>query len=154
MKKSLLKYVPTVFIAFVFVQSLFFKFTGSYETDYIFGVLGDWSGLAFFGAYGGYIIGTAELIAVILLFTRIHGLGALMSFGIMSGAIIFHLFTPLGVVMPEFNEVGDIVGNDGGLLFGMACLVWLSAAFLSIRDLTNRQGTLYKIADKIVNQGA
>jgi hypothetical protein len=33
-------------------------------------------------------------------------------------------------------------------------LVWLSAAFLSFRDLTNRQGTLYKIADKIVNQGA
>ncbi|AWY00234.1 hypothetical protein A8139_09655 [Marinomonas primoryensis] len=154
MKKSLLKYVPTVFIAFVFVQSLFFKFTGSYETNHIFGVLGDWSGLAFFGEYGGYIIGTAELIAVILLFTRVHGLGAMMSLGIMSGAIIFHLFTPLGIVMPEFNEVGDIVGNDGGLLFGMACLVWLSAAFLSFRDLTNRQGTLYKIADKIVNQGA
>jgi hypothetical protein len=91
---------------------------------------------------------------VILLFTRVHGLGALMSLGIMSGAIIFHLFTPLGIVMPEFNEVGDIVGNDGGLLFGMACLVWLNAAFLSFRDLTNRQGTLYKIADKIVNQGA
>jgi len=30
----------------------------------------------------------------------------------MSGAIIFHLFTLLGIVHAEFNEVGDIVGND------------------------------------------
>ncbi|MBU1465584.1 MAG: hypothetical protein KJ883_04500 [Gammaproteobacteria bacterium] len=149
MNKQFVKYVPTVFIAFVFVQSLFFKFTGSYETDYIFGVLGAWSGLEFFGNYGGYIIGVAELIASILLFTRWHGLGSLMAMGIMSGAIIFHLFTPLGVVMPEFNEVGEVVGRDGGLLFIMACLVWLSAAFLSLRDLKNPQGIL----NKIVNSG-
>lgn len=149
MNKQIVKYVPTVFIAFVFVQSLFFKFTGSYETDYIFGVLGTWSGLEFFGDYGGYIIGVAELIASILLFSRWHGLGALMAVGIMSGAIIFHLFTPLGVVMPEFNEAGEVVGNDGGLLFAMACLVWLSAAFLSLRDLKNPQGIL----NNIVNSG-
>jgi len=149
MKESLMKYVPTVFIAFVFVQSLFFKFTGSYETDYIFGVLGTWSGLESFGNYGGYIIGVAELIASILLFTRWHGLGSLMAMGIMSGAIIFHLFTPLGVVMPEFNEAGEVVGNDGGLLFTMACLVWLSAVFLSLRDLKNSQGIL----NKMVNSG-
>jgi hypothetical protein len=67
----------------------------------------------------------------------------------MSGAIIFHLFTPLGVVMPEFNEVGEVVGSDGGLLFIMACLVWLSAVFLSLRDLKNPQGIL----NKIVNSG-
>lgn len=153
MKKTLLKYLLTAFIAFVFVQSLFFKFTGSYETDYIFGVLGDWSGLAFFGQYGGYIIGVAELIAVILLFTRVHGLGALMSVGIMSGAIVFHLFTPLGVVMPEFNHLGEVVGNDGGLLFVMACLVWLSAAFLSIRDVKDREGCLHSFVSKFVNSG-
>jgi hypothetical protein len=149
MNKQIVKYVPTVFIAFVFVQSLFFKFTGSYETDHIFGVLGAWSGLEFFGHYGGYIIGVAELIAAVLLFTRWHGLGALMAVGIMTGAIIFHLFTPLGVVMPEFNAVGEVVGNDGGLLFIMACLVWLFAAFLSLRDLKNPQGIL----KKIINSG-
>ncbi|WP_421850239.1 hypothetical protein [Marinomonas sp.] len=154
MKQSLIKYVPTVFIAFVFVQSLFFKFTGSYETDYIFGVLGAWSGLGFFGNYGGYIIGVAELIASILLFTRFHGLGALMAMGIMTGAIFFHLFTPLGVVMPEFSEAGEVIGNDGGLLFTMACFVWLSGAFLAIRDFQNPQGTLNKIARNIVNHGA
>lgn len=150
MKPSFTKYVPAVFIAFVFVQSLFFKFTGSYETDYIFGVLGTWSGLAFFGQYGGYMIGVAELIAALLLFSRWHGVGALMALGIMSGAIVFHLFTPLGVVMPEFNAVGEVIGNDGGLLFGMACLVWLSAAFLTLRDAKHPQGTLNHIVAKWV----
>lgn len=139
------KHIPAVFIAFVFVQSLFFKFTGSYETNYIFGTLGEWSGLTLFADYGAYVIGTAELIATILLFSRFHGLGALMAVGVMSGAIIFHLFTPLGVIMPEFNEVGDIVGYDGGLLFGMACLVWLAAVFLSLRDLKNEAGILNKL---------
>ena len=140
------KHLPAAFIAFVFVQSLFFKFTGSYETDHIFGTLATWSGLSWFGIYGGYIIGIAELIAAILLFTRWHGLGAIMSVGIMSGAIFFHLFTPLGIPMPEFNAAGEIVGDDGGLLFGMACLVWLCGAFLSVKDFKSQDGFLYNFS--------
>ena len=140
------KHLPAAFIAFVFVQSLFFKFTGSYETDHIFGTLATWSGLSWFGIYGGYIIGIAELIAAILLFTRWHGLGAIMSVGIMSGAIFFHLFTPLGIPMPEFNAAGEIVGDDGGLLFGMACIVWLCGAFLSVKDFKNQDGFLYNFS--------
>lgn len=140
MKEKLLKYGPAIFIAFVFVQSLFFKFTGSYETEHIFGVLAEWSGFTWFGIYGGYLIGTAELIASLLLFTRFHGLGAIMAVGIMSGAIFFHLFTPLGIQMPEFNSAGNIIGYDGGLLFGMACLVWLCSAFLSIKDIKSQHG--------------
>ena len=140
------KHLPAAFIAFVFVQSLFFKFTGSYETEHIFGTLATWSGLSWFGTYGGYIIGIAELIAAILLFTRWHGLGAIMSVGIMSGAIFFHLFTPLGIPMPEFSAAGEIVGDDGGLLFGMACLVWLCGAFLSVKDFKNQDGFLYNFS--------
>ena len=123
------KHIPAAFIAFVFIQSLFFKFTGSYETEHIFGTLATWSGLSWFGSFGGYLIGFAELIAAILLFTRWHGRGAIMSVGIMSGAIFFHLFTPLGIQMPEFNAAGEIVGYDGGLLFGMACLCGCAVHF-------------------------
>ena len=44
----------------------------------------------------------------------------------ISGAIFFHLATPLGVV-----RVVDAAGNtDGGVLFMMACGVWLSSAAL------------------------
>lgn len=143
------KHIPAGFIAFVFIQSLFFKFTGSYETEHIFGTLGEWSGLAWFGSFGGYLIGFAELIAAILLFTRFHGLGAVMSVGIMSGAILFHLFTPLGIIMPEFNTAGDIVGNDGGLLFGMACIVWSCGVFLSVKDLKTTDGFLHQLINKV-----
>lgn len=141
------KHLPAAFIAFVFIQSLFFKFTGSYETNYIFGTLGEWSGFEWFASVGGYAIGIMELIAAILLFTRFHGLGAILSVGIMTGAIYFHLFTPLGVVMPEFDAQGQIVGNDGGLLFGMACIVWLCGVYLTVRDF-KQGGILYQIFNK------
>ena len=41
------------------------------------------------------------------------------------GAILFHLFTPLGVAV--VNTDGT---SDGGLLFGMAVSVWISCAML------------------------
>lgn len=107
----------SAYIAFVFVQSLFFKFTGSAESIFIFSTLRDWSGISLFEPAGRWIIGFAELIASILLFiprTRIFG--AALAIGIMTGAISFHLFTPLGVV----------IMGDGGLLFTLACGVWLS----------------------------
>jgi hypothetical protein len=139
----------SLFIMFVFIQSLFFKFSGSYETQYIFGALGDWSGLAWFGTYGGYIIGTAELIASILLVTRLHALGALMAAGIISGAIFFHLATPLGVVQPAFNAAGDVIGNDSGTLFIMACLVWVSAVMLVMKDLKDPSSLLLDLMAKV-----
>jgi hypothetical protein len=43
--------------------------------------------------------------------------------GVISGAIFFHLFTPLGVQV--LNTDGTL---DGGELFALACGVWISAA--------------------------
>ena len=107
----------TAYIAFVFIQSLFFKFTGAYESIYIFSTLRAWSGIALFEPAGRFIIGGCELIASILLFVpRLRIFGAALAIGIMTGAIFFHLFTPLGVV---------ILG-DGGELFTLACGVWIS----------------------------
>lgn len=119
----------SAYIGFVFVQSLFFKFTGSEESIFIFSTLRAWSGIALFEPAGRWVIGICELIASILLFlprTRIFG--AAMAVGIMTGAISFHLFTPLGV---------EILG-DGGELFILACGVWISGWIilaLSISDI-------------------
>ncbi len=107
----------SAYIAFVFVQSLFFKFTGSEESIFIFSTLREWSGIGLFEPAGRWIIGSAELVASILLFVPgATVLGAAMAIGIMTGAIFFHLFTPLGV---------EIMG-DGGELFALACGVWVS----------------------------
>jgi predicted histidine transporter YuiF (NhaC family) len=141
-------YLPwglAVFIAFVFVQSLFFKFSNSFETQHIFGTIGDWmAGIGFlqfaaagFAAYGGYTIGTVELVAsILLLIRRTQFLGAAIAFAVISGAIFFHLFTPLGVSV-VINEAGD---RDGGQLFAMAVLVWLfslAIAWMRREDLVS-----------------
>ena len=134
-KKCLLTGVFVLFISFVFIQSLFFKFTGSPETEHIFGTLNDWAGQTIGienlfiapGIFNAYVIGTAELIASILLLAGLFTskrflipVGALLSLGIISGAIFFHLFTPLGV---------EVMG-DGGTLFFMACGIFLASIAL------------------------
>ena len=135
MKKAL-PYVLVGYIIFVFVQSRFFKFAGSEETMIIFTTIAEWmQGIPVlnliagpFGAVGGYVIGTVELIAAgLLLFAGTRVYGALISLGVISGAIFFHLFTPLGV-----NRVVDAAGNtDGGALFFMAVGVWVASATLT-----------------------
>ena len=120
-QKTIAVFVLSLYIAFVFVQSLFYKFSGSEESIFIFSTLRDWSGIGLFEPFGRWLIGSGELVASILLFApraRIWGAG--MALVIMTGAISFHLFTPLGV---------EIMG-DGGLLFTLACGVWLSAAVI------------------------
>lgn len=129
--------VLSLWIAFVFVQSLFFKFADAPETQHIFETLDAWAGTLGFagvfakdGIFSQYVIGSAELITSALVLTgafvasrrSLQGLGGLGAVAIMSGAISFHLFTPLGVE----------VQGDGGTLFIMAILVWLSGLSLFI----------------------
>lgn len=138
------KFVPivlTLIIAFVFVQSLFFKFTNSVETQFIFGTLDLWAGSLGFpglfapsGIFSQYVVGSAELVASILLLLSLlprlavlRPIGAGLAVAVISGAIFFHLFTPLGVAVPNADGT-----SDGGLLFGLACAVWLSGAFLLV----------------------
>jgi hypothetical protein len=131
----------TLYVAFVFIQSLFFKFTGSPETVYIFeGKLDPWAAsLGFAGVFapGGIfsakVVGSFELIASGLLLAGaamaprrvLQVLGAGLGLGVISGAIFFHLFTPLGVAV--VNTDGS---SDGGELFALACGVWVACAWL------------------------
>ena len=137
-RAKIMHYLPwalAIFVAIVFVQSLFFKFTNSFETIHIFTTIGDWMGSiglpAFiasgFAAWGGYTVGSIELIAsVLLIIRRTQSLGALIGFVIISGAIFFHLFTPLGV-----SVVIDEAGNrDGGQLFTLAVGVFVSTILI------------------------
>lgn len=91
-------------------------------------------GLPVFAEYGAYVIGAAELVAALLLFSPWIKYGAVLSFLIMCGAIFFHLFTPLGVEMPSFDKHGQVVGDDGGLLFALACLTALCALVLLVAE--------------------
>jgi uncharacterized membrane protein YphA (DoxX/SURF4 family) len=134
-------WILTLYVAFVFIQSLFFKFTNSPETIYIFqGKLDPWAASLGFpglfapgGIFSAHVVGSVELIASLLLLVgawlgsawRTQALGALLGLGVISGAIFFHLFTPLGVAV--VNTDGS---SDGGQLFALACGVWIACAAL------------------------
>lgn len=137
--KKILGLVPhglAIFITAVFVDSLRFKFTNHPNTENIFGILNEWAEtlglLGLFshsGLFSAYVIGSAELLASALLilgvaprFRMFQAWGALIAFLVMTGALFFHLFTPLGT---DPN-------NDGGGLFVVAVLVWLSSLVLLI----------------------
>lgn len=136
-KLNIAIWILALWSCFVLGQSLFFKFQGHEETVIIFNTISEWmSGISLFSwaapifkAYGGVTIGMSELIAVILLLIpKLRSIGALLTVFILSGAIFFHLFTPLGVVR-VINAVGD---TDGGALFFMACSVWISCVLILI----------------------
>ena len=106
--QAVIIFILKLITAVVLLQTLYFKFTASEESVYIFQTVG----MEPWGRIGS---GVVELAAAILLFIpRTAWLGAVLALGSMAGAIFFHL-TKLGI------EVMD----DGGLLFGLACLVFI-----------------------------
>lgn len=101
--------------AVILLQTLFFKFTGAPESVYIFTVVGQ-------EPWGRIGSGVVELIASVLLLLPVAACaasGALLGVGMMSGAIFFHL-TKLGIAVQE----------DGGALFALAVVVWISSAIV------------------------
>jgi hypothetical protein len=132
--RTLVPHVFALFTSAVFLDSLRYKFTDDPKTQVIFRRLDEWAAtlglpglFSHTGIFSQYVIGSAELLASLLLILGIHprlrrfqGIGALLALSIMTGAIFFHLFTPLGI---DPN-------NDGGGLFAAACAVWLASLVL------------------------
>jgi uncharacterized membrane protein YphA (DoxX/SURF4 family) len=107
------KYFPLalrIIVAFILIQTLRFKFTAHPDSVYIFEKVG----LEPIGRIG---IGILELIAgVMLLIPKTIWVGATLTIGIISGAIIMHL-----------TQIGIEVNNDGGVLFITAIITLIFA---------------------------
>ncbi|MFO0840565.1 MAG: DoxX family protein [Phycisphaerae bacterium] len=112
-----MSWVLQVIVAAILAQTLFFKFSAAEESVYIFSRLG-------IEPWGRIASGVAELIACVLLLTpRTVPIGALLALGVISGAIVSHL-----------TKLGIVVKDDGGLLFGLAVIVFAgSLAILGLR---------------------
>ena len=145
------RYLPWLgglFISGVFLDSLRFKFTGHPTPQHIFATLREWSGIDLFYPAGPWIIGLGELASSILLIAAPLALlaakkpkridlaqfaGALIAFGIMSGAIVFHLFTPLGITTPVEWD-GETPTKFSAALFYSACVSWaLAIAIMALK---------------------
>jgi len=107
--------------AIILIQTLHFKFTGHPEAIHIFSTIG-------MEPWGRFGIGAIELIAGILFFLPNYWkFAAIITTGLMVGAIGFHLFTPLGVVV----EYG--AKSDNGQLFIMALVALIFSLILMYR---------------------
>ncbi len=151
----ILSWILAIFVAFVFIQSLFFKFTGATESILIFSLIDitvdEYLGEKFFEPVMRYAVGGAEAVAsllVLLPFTR--QVGAFLGFCILGGAIGFHLLTALGIspegyladdgtVTPgplsqaEILLLGDgVYLETGPTLFAMAVATFIACAVLLI----------------------
>jgi len=152
MKKHL-PLILSLYVAFVFLQSLFFKFAELFGepadiTVYIFRTVGEWmqsTGLVSTGeafiSHGGWVIGGAEFVASFLILIAVTRFwGALLGLGIISGAIFFHIFTPLGLFpYTDLNCTNDGCPREYALFF-MAVGVWLSCFYLVYSKLRAGNG--------------
>ena len=118
---KLLTWPAALFVAGILLWYEQYKLTGADGSVWLFTVLSDWIGLHGFEKPFRLSVATAEIIAsVLIVLPRTRIAGAALALGIMSGAIFFHLVSPLGI---------DPYG-DGGALFTEACEVWLCSAFV------------------------
>lgn len=160
MLKQVQRWAPvaiSAFAAVVFLDSLRFKFTDHPNTQEIFGRLDGWAGslglagiFSHTGLFSQYVIGTAELFASALLLVglipglaRLNALGAAIGLAVMSGAVSFHLFTPLGI---DPN-------NDGGGLFAAAVTIWFTTISLLIIRRNEVAGLLTDLARAFLPTG-
>jgi putative oxidoreductase len=110
---TILSWICRIIVAIILFQTLFFKFTGAEESKYIFSTLmGENEAIGRIGS------GVVELIAVILLLIpNTAWIGALLALGTITGAIFSHL-----------TKLGIVVKDDGGILFILACVVFVLSA--------------------------
>jgi hypothetical protein len=112
-KRQILSWVLQLTVAVILLQTLFFKFTGAEESVFIFTTLGA-------EPWGRIGSGAVELVAAVLLLVPAAApFGALLTMGLMAGAIGSHL-TVLGIE----------VRGDGGLLFGLAVTAFVGSAIV------------------------
>lgn len=116
-----IRWIGAGYIAFIFLWYEQYKLLGDQGSVELFTTLTDWFGFHGHESVMRIAVGLCEIVAsLFILVPAVQGLGAIGAFMLMSGAIFFHLVTPLGV---------DPY-HDGGVLFKEACSVWISAVVL------------------------
>jgi hypothetical protein len=113
-----LAWLAAAWIAFEFTWYQQYKLAG---TTLVFDRLSDWSGIPEM-PFRLFVSGLEMVATVLVLIPRTQAFGGLFSMGIMAGAILFHVFTPLGIDPYE----------DGGNLFKEACFTFAMGAVIVV----------------------
>lgn len=160
--RAILSWAISAWACKVFLFSLPYKFANHADTQYIFGIIGEWLGGIlgaavgrWFAEFGAYTVGGFELLTSVVLLlpalfwalgkvgwsaaprlaprAQYHRIGGLMAAAVMAGAAFFHLFTPLGV------EVLHQGKSDGGSLFYAAVSIFVLGLVLFLLNLRNEK---------------
>jgi uncharacterized membrane protein YphA (DoxX/SURF4 family) len=112
------KHIPLILrilVALILIQTLRFKFLAHPDSVYIFKTIG-------LEPYGRISIGIIELVAGLLLLVRKTAwAGALLSIGVIGGAVLMHL-----------TQLGIEIKNDGGLLFATAIITLILSIIIAV----------------------
>ncbi len=148
-----LSWAMALWMCWVFLLSLPYKFTNHPDTQYIFGTIGSWMSVGLgdsigtlFSSYGAYMVGSFELLtsmvlllpAMVWLLSKLgasgnhgvranfHRIGGAMATLVMAGAVFFHLFSPLGIEVLHEDK------SDGGSLFYAALSILVCGIIMVI----------------------
>jgi len=114
--KKYVSIILRIIVAVILVQTLRFKFTAHPDSVYIFTKVG-------LEPNGRIIIGVLELIAsILLLVPKTVWAGALLTLGIIGGAIMMHL-----------TQLGIEINGDGGILFYTALVTFTLSVIILYR---------------------
>lgn len=118
---KLLTWPAALFIAGVLLWYEQFKLAGNQGSVELFTTITTWLHIPAYEAQMRLGVAWAEIAASVLVINQPSRIwGAAGALALMSGAIFFHVASPLGI---------DPY-NDGGTLFKEACAVWLASAFI------------------------
>jgi len=113
---KIMKHIPfilRIIVALILIQTLRFKFTAHPDSVYIFETVG-------LEPIGRISIGVLELIAgILLLIPKTVWAGALLTLGLIGGAVFMHL-----------TQLGIEVNNDKGVLFITAVVTFILSAII------------------------
>ena len=168
MLKAILSWAIVAWICKVFLASLPYKFTQHPDTQHIFGTIGEWLGGIttptignLFSSVGAFAVGGFELLTSFVLLlpallvlikklsggnwqgirARWHAIGGLMAAMVMTGAVFFHLFTPLGI------EVLHEGKSDGGSLFYAAVSILVLGLVLAVMNFIGRKPVSHELGN-------
>ena len=118
MRTKIISWILQLAVVAIIGQTLFYKFTDDPETVELFRQLG-------MGSFGYKLIGLLELIAcILLLIPNSVATGALLGWGLMTGAIIAHV-----------TEIG--FEGKYGQLGSLAITAWLLCIFVMYLNRTS-----------------
>lgn len=118
---KLLTWPAALFIAYILLSYEQYKLLGHPGSVHLFTVLSDWLFIPGYEKPFRLGVGIAEIVAsVLVVIPATRMIGAAGALALMSGAIFFHVVSPLGIDPYD----------DGGQLFKEACAVWLASVFI------------------------